>query len=128
MSLTAPAVVQAVRGFREDDLTRFPHNGADIVVGQIVADLGLTRSMIATTVPREWERVASVLIAMLDRSPFRDSPRFSGERIILGALANELRAYAMAAGEPVGVTDLRAPEVIAGEREARDRAAMRHAV
>lgn len=127
-NLDAPALVVATGEIRRDDLARFPHNGADIVVGQMVADLGLTRSMIASTVPREWERTASLLIAILDRFPFRESPRYSGERVLLGALANELRAYALAAGEPINIVDLRAPEVAAGERMAQTRAQISHAV
>lgn len=119
--LDAPEIVQATVAIRDAELG-FPTIGGDIVIGQMVADLGLTRSMLATTVPREWERVAAVLLALLDRYPFKDGPRYAGERILLGALANELRAYAVAAGEPVSSIDLRAPDV--REQEAR---ATRHA-
>lgn len=113
--LSAPVVLAAVTDIREDE-KRFDTNGVDVLIGQTVADLGATRSMLGVTVPREWERVATVLSALLERHPFREGPRYSGERIILGALAAELHAYALAAGEPTGEVDLRAPEVVAGER------------
>lgn len=126
-SLTAPDVLAASASIRSDELARFEHHGSDVLVGEMVADLGATRSMLGNTTPREWERIASVLLALLDRHPFRDGPRYSGERIILGAFATELRAYARLAGEPTADADLRAPDVIAGEREAEARV-MGHAV
>lgn len=124
--LSAPAVLSAVISLRQEEAQRFTASGVDLIVGQTVTDLGLTRSMISTTIPREWERVASVLLALLERQPFRDGPRYAGERIILGALATELRAYAAAAGEPAGETDLRAPELAVRELKARER--LPHAV
>lgn len=114
-SLDAPQVLAEVKAIRLVESARFDHNGIDLIVGEMVADLGMTRAMLATTVPREWERIASVIVALLDRYPFKNEPRYSGERIILGAFANELRAYALAAGEPATEADLRAPEVVAGE-------------
>ena len=101
----------------------------DVVIKDaLVADLGLTRSLLEDTTPQDWTRVASLLRGLLDRSPVANSPRYAGERILLGAFATELEAYAIAAGEPgVVPMDLRAADVKAGEREARSRAAMRHA-
>jgi len=104
MTLSLEAVVGEFYAIREGEL-RYEQVGPDIMIGQTVADLGMTRAMLASTTPREWESVASFLIRVLDREPFVHSPRYSGERILLGALSNELRAYARAAGEPVGDAD-----------------------
>lgn len=93
-----------------------------VIAGQWVADLFQTRAMIGNLGPAEWEHVAAFLVALTERAPVKDSPAYAAERMLLGALAWELRAYASSAGEPVGLhADLRAASSRQEERRILDR-------
>lgn len=72
-------------------------------------DLYSTRAMLGSLSPREWEHIAVTLNGVLSRAPVKDGEGYAAERMLLGALAWELRMGAHAAGEPVGLqADLRA--------------------
>lgn len=75
----------------------FAPNGLDLLIGDSVADLGGTRGVLSATSPDEWVALADFIESLLDREPLKRQPRYSGQRIILGTLANELRGYALAA-------------------------------
>lgn len=72
-------------------------NGVDLLIGEGLADLGAVRGILAITTPAEWACVADLIESLMEREPLSKSPRYSGERIILGTLAAELRGYAVAA-------------------------------
>lgn len=93
-----------------------------LVAGQWVADLYSTRMLLGNLAPAEWEHVAAFLFALLERQPVAGSQAYAAERMLLGSLAWELRAYAGAAGEPVGLhADLRAASSKIEEQRIRDR-------
>ena len=94
-----------------------------LIVRSVIADLGFTRSMVPLVSPAEWERIARFLFALLDRAPLAgDGSGWAAGRMILGALASDLRTYAHAAGEPVGFDlDLRNATSKAEERDVRQR-------
>lgn len=98
----------------------------DPILPGVIADLGYTRAMIPLASPAEWERLARFLFALLERAPLAgDGSGWASARMILGALAADLRGYARAAGEPVGFDlDLRNATSKAAEREVRARMAM----
>lgn len=72
-------------------------NGLDLLIGETISDLGGVRSMLPLTTPDEWRSAADLVTMILDREPIRGGARYSGERIVLGAFAAELRSYAIAA-------------------------------
>lgn len=112
--LDAGEVVAAARSFDEPDA----------VAGGQLASLGFTRASVAMLSPREWEVLAAWLFAQLERAPMKSSPAYTGHRIVLGGLANELRGYAHSAGEPVGIqADLRDTKSQAEEQRLRARLA-----
>ena len=92
---------RAVVAIREDRLTfrpealwrTFAANGLDLLIGESVADLGTTRAALSATTPDEWREVAELIADLLEREPLKSSSRWSGQRIILGALAAELSGY-----------------------------------
>jgi hypothetical protein len=93
-------------------------------VGDVVMTLGEAALLLPLLAPREWEQLAAYLLALLDRQPVKSSPAYAGHRMILGALAYELRTYARIAGEPTGLeVDLRAATSQAEERRVRERIA-----
>lgn len=95
-----------------------------VVLGEIVVGLAFTNSTVKTLSPREMEAVAAWLFALLERSPQKASPAYAPHRIVLGSLATELRGFAAAAGEPVGMAvDLRDAGSQAEERRVRERLA-----
>lgn len=103
-------------------MARTDQDEHDAVAGQVVCNLAITRGMVADLAPREWEELAAYLFGQLEHAPVRDSPAFAPHRIVLGALASELRGYAQQAGEPVGLqVDLRAATTKAEERRIRER-------
>jgi hypothetical protein len=69
-------------------------NGLDLLIGEQLADLGGVRGCLAITTPDEWLRVSEFLEDVLTREPLSKGPHYSGERIILGTLAAELKGYA----------------------------------
>ncbi len=94
------------------------------VVGDVVLTLGEASVLLPLLAPREWEQLAAYLLALVDREPVKTSPAYAGHRVILGAIAHELRTYARIAGEPVGLeADLRAATSKAEERRIRERIA-----
>lgn len=97
---------------------------AKLVAGNVVVSIGFTNAAVKTLAPREWEDLAAWLLALIAREPIRTSRAFTGHRIVLGALATELRGFAEAAGEPVGLqADLRAATSQADERRINARIA-----
>lgn len=109
--ITAERVVAAVAEIAQEDRERVTGWTPDgqLIAGQWLADLSLTRGLVGNFGPAEWEHVAAFLTALIERAPVRESPAYEAERGILGALAWELREYARSAGEPVGLeADLRA--------------------
>lgn len=94
------------------------------IAGDTVVSIGFTNVAVKDLTPHEWESVASYLLALLAREPVRSSPGYACHRIVLGSLASELRGFAAAAGEPVGLqADLRAASTQADERRIRARLA-----
>lgn len=94
------------------------------LAGDVVVSIGFTNAAVKDLAPREHEELAAWLFALIAREPFRSSPAHTGHRIVLGALATELRGFAAAAGEPVGLqADLRAAGTQAEERRIRARIA-----
>lgn len=92
----------------------------DVQHGQVMASLGFTRASVGDLGPAELERVAAFLFGILNREPTKSSPGLQAERMVLGALAYELRTLAAEAGEPVGlVRDLRNAPTRAAEVRAR---------
>jgi hypothetical protein len=67
----------------------------------IIRSLPVTQWAVATVLPHDWLHVADFLSGILARAPLREAPGWDAERIVLGALASELRANAVEAGEPV---------------------------
>lgn len=55
---------------------------------------------VASIEPHEWLRVSDYLSGLLKRAPLT-SKGWEGERIVLGALASELKGMALEAGEPI---------------------------
>ena len=110
-AITAESVAAANAEIAQEDRERVTGWTPDgqLVAGQWVAELYQTRGMLGNLGPAEWEHVAAFLTALLERAPVKESPAYEAERILLGALAWELREYARSAGEPVGLeADLRA--------------------
>lgn len=94
------------------------------ILGDRVATVGFTNGAVKTLAPREMETVAAYLFALLARAPVKAAPAYEPHRIVLGALATELRGFAAAAGEPVGdLADLRSASSQAEERRIRARLA-----
>lgn len=94
------------------------------IAGDLVVSIGFTNAAVKDLAPHEWESVAAYLFALIGREPARSSPAYVGHRIVLGALASELRGFAAAAGEPVGLqADLRAAATQADEKRIRQRIA-----
>lgn len=90
--------------------------------GDVVVSIGFTNAAVKDLAPREHEELAAYLFALLDREPVKGSPVYAAHRIVLGSLATELRGFAAAAGEPVGLqADLRAASTQAEERRIRER-------
>lgn len=97
---------------------------AKLVAGDLVVTLAFTNAAVKDLAPREWEELSGYLYALLEREPVKSSAAFAGHRIVLGSLASELRGFAAAAGEPVGLqADLRAASSQAEERRIRERIA-----
>lgn len=95
---------------------------AKVVAGGVVVTIGFTNATVKTGTPREWEEAAAWLFALLAREPLRSSPTEAFKRALLGSLAMELRGFAQAAGEPVGLqADLRAASTQQQERRIRER-------
>lgn len=95
---------------------------AKLVAGDVVVTLGFTNATVKTGSPREWEESAAWLFALLSREPLKSSPSEGFKRALLGSLATELRGFAHAAGEPVGLqADLRAASSQQEERRLRER-------
>ena len=69
-------------------------NGLDLLIGEAVSDFGGVRSMLSLTTPDEWRKAADLIAIILEREPIRGGARYSGERIVLGSFAAELRSYA----------------------------------
>lgn len=94
------------------------------VAGGVVVSIAFTNAAVKDLAPREHEELAAYLFALIEREPVKTSPAFAGHRIVLGTLASELRGFAAAAGEPIGVqADLRAAVTQAEERRIRARLA-----
>lgn len=94
---TLTAIVDDRRTYRAEALWRATaENGLDLLIGQMIADLGATRAMLSSTISDEWRAVADLIDGLMSREPLKSGPRYSGERIILGTFAAELRAYALA--------------------------------
>lgn len=92
------------------------------VAGDVVVSIGFTNAAVKDLAPREWEELAAYLVALLAREPVRSSGAYAGHRVVLGALATELRGFAAAAGEPVGLlVDLRGAASLAEEHRIRER-------
>lgn len=114
--ITAEAVEAAAVSYDAQDRA--------IAGGQVVMDFVQAGVMVALLSPREWEEVASYLYALLEREPLRTGKAYVAHRTVLGAIAGELRGYAKAAGEPVGLqADLRAASSRAEEQRIRARIA-----
>lgn len=95
-----PAAIQAERDLLDGEERR--------ILGGMVVSLGFTNATVKTLAPRELEHVAAFLFALIERAPVKSSAEYAPERMVLGALASELRGFAHAAGEPVGLNaDLR---------------------
>ena len=83
--------------FRAEALWReTAENGLDLLIGELVADLGATRAALSSTIADEWTAVADIIDGLLAREPLKSGARYSGERIVLGTFAAELRSYAIA--------------------------------
>jgi hypothetical protein len=83
-----------LRFFRAEALWRtMAPNGLDLMFPHAVADFGGTRGTLSMTTPDEWLVVAELIEGLLEREPVKNGPRWSGERIILGTFAAELRSY-----------------------------------
>lgn len=67
---------------------------------EVARSLPVTQWAIAEMQPFEWQLVADYLSGMLNKNPLRESPDYGPHRLVLGALAAELRQNAIAAGEP----------------------------
>lgn len=94
------------------------------LAGAVVVSIGFTNSAVKDLSPREHEELAGWLFALIAREPLKSSPAFTGHRIVLGALATELRGFAQAAGAPVGLqADLRAASSKTEEQRIRVRLA-----
>lgn len=96
-----------------------------IAGGQIRTNLVQTRLVVEALAPREWEEEAAKLLTLLEHAPIRGaSPAYAATRMLYAALASDLRGYAHAAGEPVGIeVDLRAATSQIEERRIRERLA-----
>src|SRR3954471_19488591 len=82
---------------------------AKVVAGGVVVSIGFTNAAVKDLAPREWEELAAYLLALLEREPVKSRGAYTAHRIVLGSLATELRGFATAAGEPIGLQmDLRA--------------------
>jgi len=75
----------------------FAPNRLDLLIGEMIADLGGVRGTLSMTTPDEWMAVAELIDSLMEREPLSKGPHYSGERIILGTLAAELKGYAAAA-------------------------------
>lgn len=92
------------------------------LAGEVVVTIGFTNAAVKDLAPREHEELAAYLFALLEREPVKSSSPYAAHRIVLGSLATELRGFAAAAGEPVGLqADLRAASTQAEERRIRER-------
>jgi hypothetical protein len=94
------------------------------VLGGMVVSIGFTNATVKELAPRELEEVAAFLFALIERAPLKGSAAYTPHRMVLGALASELRGFAHAAGEPVGLeADLRAAWSQKEEHRIRQRVA-----
>jgi hypothetical protein len=117
--ITVAAVEAAVVQFDAEDRA---------IVGQVVMNFSHVAALVASLTPGEWESVAAYLYALLERSPLKDGRAYLPHRVVLGSIASDLRGYAVAAGEPVGLeVDLRAVTSKDEERRIRERIADRDA-
>jgi hypothetical protein len=111
-----PAAVIAERDLLDGEERR--------ILGEVVVGLAFTNATVKDLAPREMEEVAATLFALIDRAPFKTSHAYAPLRMVVGALASELRGFAHAAGEPVGLeADLRAAWSQKEERQVRQRLA-----
>lgn len=65
----------------------------------------VTDYAIDSVTPHELMAVSDFLSGLLDRSPLKAGSGWAAHRIIIGALAAELRLNALAAGEPADVPE-----------------------
>jgi hypothetical protein len=79
--------------------------------------LPVTEWATASMTPHEWLEVADFLGGILGRPPLRDGAGWAAHRVILGALASELRAEAIAAGEPPEPPVELPPEWVAWDKD-----------
>lgn len=87
-----------LRDIRADAMWRtMAPNGLDLLIGEQTADFGALRGAMSMTIPDEWAIVADVLEGLLTREPLRSGGRWSGQRILIGTLVNELRGYVASA-------------------------------
>lgn len=92
------------------------------IAGDVVVSIGFTNAAVKDLAPREHEELAGYLFALIDREPLKTSRAYVAHRHVLGSLATELRGFAAAAGEPVGLqADLRAASTKAEEQRIRER-------
>lgn len=111
-----PVAVASARDVIDEDDRR--------TVGNVVVSLGFTSAAVKDLLPREWEELAAYLFSLLEREPLKSRPAYTGQRIVIGSLATELRGFAAAAGEPIGLeADLRHAASQADERRIRERIA-----
>jgi hypothetical protein len=111
-----PAAVLAERDLLDGEERR--------ILGGLVVGLAFTNATVKDLAPREMEEVAATLFALIERAPFKSSRSYAPLRMVVGALASELRGFAHAAGEPVGLeADLRAAWSQKEERQVRQRLA-----
>jgi len=93
-----PETLQAIRA--EALWREMAPNGLDLVIGETTTDFGALRGVMSCTIPDEWSAVADILEGLLEREPLRRGSQYSGERIIIGTLAAQLRGYALSAEHP----------------------------
>lgn len=80
--------------------------------------LVMTRWAVVDLDPSSWDRLASVLRALLEREPMKSGTGWANERTILGSLVNDLELMAREAGHPLrgSALDLRDPRTKANEQ------------
>lgn len=83
----------------------------------IARSLPVTQWAVDVLSPHEWMRLADYLTGLLTRRPLMDGQGYwQSFRIVIGALASELRQNALDAGEPAEVVEDPTPEWIAWEK------------
>lgn len=94
------------------------------VLDGVAVTIGFTNATVKTGSPAEMEKLAARLFTLIERAPFKASADYQYDRMVLGALATELRGFAAAGGEPTGLeADLRAATSKAEEQRIRARIA-----